>query len=136
MIPALITISIITVALAGFAKAICDLSEEGKLKFYRKTFWLKDLSWVNKYKLDKFNRPIRINGKYIEKFWGSSRWFVMFTDAWHLFGLLHRIALIASFTIVGYLISISLYFLFALLINYIIFISVFHIFYTYKILKK
>ena len=41
MIPALITISIITVALAGFAKAICDLSEEGKLKFYRKLLALK-----------------------------------------------------------------------------------------------
>lgn len=136
MIPALITTSVITVALAGFAKAICDLSEEGKLKFYRKTFWIKDLSWVNKYKLDKLNRPIRINGKYIEKFWGSTTIFVMFTDAWHLFGFIERITLIASFTIVGYLISISLYFLFALLINYIIFISVFHIFYTYKILRK
>lgn len=136
MIPALITISIITVALAGFAKAICDLSEENNLKFYRKTFWIKDLSWVNKYKLDKLNRPIRINGKYVEKFWGSTTIFVMFTDAWHLFGFIERIALITSFTIVGFLASISLYYLFGLLINYIIFISVFNIFYTYKILRK
>lgn len=136
MTATLITISIITSFLSGFSKAIMDLSEEGKLKFYRKTFWIKDLSWVNKYKLDKLNRPIRINGKYIEKFWGSTTIFVMFTDAWHLFGFIERITLIASFTIVGYLISISLYFLFALLINYIIFISVFHIFYTYKILRK
>jgi len=136
MIPALITTSIITTFLAGFAKAICDLSEEGKLKFYRKTFWIKDLSWVNKYKLDKLNRPIRINGKYVEKFWGSTTIFVMFTDAWHLFGFIERIALITSFTIVGFLASISLYYLFGLLINYIIFISVFNIFYTYKILRK
>ena len=38
MIPALITISIITVALAGFAKAICDLSEEVNLNFIVKLF--------------------------------------------------------------------------------------------------
>lgn len=122
--------------ISGFAKAICDLSEENNLKFYNKIFWIKDFSWINKYKLDSLNRPIRINGKYVEKFWGSTTIFVLFTDAWHLFGFIERIALIISFTIVGFLVSISLYYLFGLLINYIIFISVFHIFYTYKILRK
>jgi len=128
MIVALIITAVLLSIISGFSKAICDLSEEGKLKFYKKTFWLKEFSWVNKY---KNNDP-----KQGAKFLGSTTIFVMFTDAWHLFGFIERITLIASFTIVGYLISISLYFLFALLINYIIFISVFHIFYTYKILKK
>jgi len=128
MIVALIITAVLLSIISGFSKAICDLSEEGKLKFYKKTFWLKEFSWVNKY---KNNDP-----KQGAKFLGSTTIFVMFTDAWHLFGFIERITLIASFTIVGFLISVSLYFLFGLLINYIIFISVFHIFYTYKILKK
>jgi len=63
------------------AKAVMD-----KLQFHYSTsifynqkpmFWNPRMSWKNKWK----------NGdeKQGEKFWGSSRWFVMFTDAWHLF---------------------------------------------------
>ena len=125
---ALIIISILTAIFGGFCKAICDLSEEGKLKFKKKSFWLKELSWVNKYK-----NGLKSKG---EKFWGSSRWFVMFTDAWHLFGFLERVSLVISFTMVGHLVSINAYFLFGVLVNYIVFTGVFHIFHTYKILRK
>ena len=43
-----ITLTILAVALAvlsGIAKAICDLSEEGKLKFNPENYWLKSKSW-------------------------------------------------------------------------------------------
>lgn len=124
----LVILSILLALVSGIAKAICDLSEEGKLKFKKKSFWIKELSYINKWK----------NGdkKQGEKFFGSSRWFVMFTDAWHLFGFLERVSLVISFTIVGHLVSINAYFLFGVLVNYIVFTGVFHIFHTYKILKK
>ena len=127
-----ITLTILAVALAvlsGIAKAICDLSEEGKLKFYKKTFWLKEFSWVNKY---KNNDP-----KQGAKFLGSTTIFVMFTDAWHLFGFLQRISLVISFALVGYIKFPQPYITaIAVTVNYLIFIGVFHIFHTYKILKK
>lgn len=128
MIISLIILSILFSVISGFSKAVCDLSEENKIKFYRKTFWIKSLSWKNKWK----------NGdnKQGEKFFGSSRWFVMFTDAWHLFGFIERIGFIIAYTSVGYLASISACYLFSVLINYILFTGTFHIFYTYKILKK
>lgn len=124
---ALIIISIITSFISGFAKAICDLSEEGKLKFYKKTYWIKNLAWQNKYK----------NGdkKQGEKFFGSTRWFVAFTCAWHLFGLLERIGFIITYTIVGYLISVNQWFAFMLFL-YPFSMLIFHLFYNSKILKK
>ena len=128
MIAALITISVITAILAGFSKAICDLSEEGKLKFYRKSYWIKSISWDNKY---KDNDP-----KKGAKFLGSTSVFVMFTDAWHLFQFFYKSSLIISFTIVGYLISISDYFAIGIFTNQILIAATFHIFHTYKILKK
>ena len=129
MTAALITISVITAILAGFSKAVCDLSEEGKLKFYKKTFWLKEFSWVNKY---KNNDP-----KQGAKFLGSTTIFVMFTDAWHLFGFLQRISLVISFALVGYIKFPQPYITaIAVTVKYLIFIVVFHIFHIYKILKK
>ena len=106
MTATLITISIITSFLSGFAKAICDLSEDGKLKFYKKTYWIKAFSWQNKYK----------NGdkKQGEKFFGSTRWFVAFTDAWHLFGIIERIGFVITYTSVGYLINMNHWFAFML----------------------
>ena len=85
MIVALIITAVLLSIISGFSKAICDLSEEGKLKFYKKTFWIKALSSNNKY---KNNDP-----KQGAKFLGSTTIFVMFTDAWHLFGFLQRISL-------------------------------------------
>ena len=72
-----------------------------------------------------------------QKFWQSDNLFVIFTDAWHLFGFIMRVTFGISFIIVGYLAgAVSLYYLFGALINYIVFIGVFHIFHTYKILKN
>ena len=123
----LIILSIVFSVISGFAKAIMDLSEEGKLKFKKKSFWIKELSYINKWK----------NGdkKQGEKFFGSSRWFVSLTDAWHLFGLIFRLSFATSFLLVGYLIALNNWHYF-LLLNYPLFALVFHIFHTYKILKK
>mgnify|MGYP000868014531 len=117
---ALIILAVVFAFVSGFSKAICDLSEEGKLKFYKKTFWLKSISWQNKWK----------NGdkKQGEKFLGSSRWFVMFTDAWHLFGVLFRISFAVTYTCIGMLTKVSYFYLFGALVAYILFASVFHLF--------
>ena len=120
----LIILSIVFSILSGFSKAICDLSEEDKLKFQPKEFWIKNISWKNKWK----------NGK--EKFWGSSRWFVMFTDAWHLFGFVFRVSYGTAFLAIG---SLALYNPLLPLLAipaYALFAGVFHIFHTYKILRK
>jgi hypothetical protein len=127
MTATLITISIITSFLSGFAKAVMDLSEEGKLKFYKKTYWIKAFSWQNKYK----------NGdkKQGEKFFGSTRWFVAFTDAWHLFGIIERIGFVITYTSVGYLINMNHWFAFMLFL-YPFSMLIFHLFYNSKKLTK
>jgi len=127
MTATLITISIITSFLSGFSKAICDLSEDGKLKFYKKTYWIKAFSWQNKYK----------NGdkKQGEKFFGSTRWFVAFTDAWHLFGIIERIGFVITYTSVGYLINMNHWFAFMLFL-YPFSMLIFHLFYNSKKLTK
>ena len=50
MIVALIITAVLLSILSGFAKAVCDLSEEGKLKFNPENYWLKSKSWRSKYK--------------------------------------------------------------------------------------
>ena len=65
MIVALIITAVLLSILSGFAKAVCDLSEEGKLKFYKKTFWLKEFSWVNKYKNNDPKQGAIVTGKQI-----------------------------------------------------------------------
>lgn len=119
----LIILSVVFSILSGFSKAICDLSEEDKLKFQPKEFWIKNISWKNKWK----------NGK--EKFWGSSRWFVSFTDAWHLFGLIERVGFIVTYVSIGILIMYSNWY-WLMLLNYPLFALIFHLFYNSKILRK
>lgn len=67
-------ISLILCLLAGIAKAFQDIIAHEKPAIF-KYVSMKD-SWRNKWK----------NGdpKQGEKFWGSSRFFVFYTDHWHL----------------------------------------------------
>lgn len=123
----LLVISLIFSILSGFAKAVCDLSEEGKLKFNPEIFWIKNLSWKNKWKNGDFKQG--------EKFFGSSRWFVALTDAWHLFGLIERIGFIITWVSVGILITISSWYWFMLLC-YPLSMLTFHLFYNSKLLRK
>ena len=127
MVTTLIILSVVFSILSGLFKAVCDLSEEGNIKG-NPLFWHKNKSWQNKWK----------NGdkKQGEKFFGSSRWFVLFTDAWHLFGLLFRLSFIVTYTSMGMLANVSYSYLFGVLVAYVIFAISFHIFYTYKIIKS
>ncbi len=79
------------------------------------------ISWMNKWK----------NGdpKQGERFWGSSRWFVLFTDKWHLYESLHRVFLIGAFTLYGYMMAQSLWWLFGLIALYVVFATAFHLSY-------
>lgn len=126
MTATLITIPIL-LFISGFAKAVMDLSEEGKIKG-NPLFWHKSESWRNKWK----------NGdpRKGEKFFGSSRWFVSLTDAWHVFGFVFRVSYGIAFLAIG---SLALYNPLLPLLAipaYALFAGVFHIFHTYKILRK
>ncbi len=76
-----VTIFLLLIILAGISNAIMDVL---KFRYSRSVFnkfnenwWNPNKSWRNKWK----------NGdpEQGERFWGSSRWFVRFTDAWHFF---------------------------------------------------
>ena len=123
----LIILSVVFAILSGISKAVMDLSEESKIKG-NPLFWHKNKSWQNKWK----------NGdkKQGEKFWLSSTFFVAQTDAWHLFGVLFRVFYAKVYICIGLLISIDIWYTFGALVVYIIFASTFHIFHTYKILRK
>ena len=115
--------------ISGFAKAVMDLSEEGKIKFKPSRYWIKSMSSPNKWKDGDPRKG--------EKFFGSSRWFVSFTDAWHLFGLLQRITFATSFAISGFMAGkYGLIWLSGLKVNYIIFALAFHLFYNSKKLRS
>ena len=114
--------------ISGFAKAVMDLSEEGKIKFKPSRYWIKAMSSPNKWKDGDPRKG--------EKFFGSSRWFVLFTDAWHLFGVLFRISFAVAYTCIGMLTTVSYFYLFGVVVAYILFATSFHIFYTFKILRK
>lgn len=114
--------------ISGFAKAVMDLSEEGKIKFKPSRYWIKAMSSPNKWKNGKKEQG--------EKFFGSSRWFVFLTDAWHVFGFVFRVSYGIAFLAIG---SLALYNPLLPLLAipaYALFAGVFHIFHTYKILRK
>lgn len=128
MIISFVILSILLTVISGFSKAICDLSEEADLRFTPAKYWIKSVSWRRKWK----NGCVR-NG---ERFWGSSRWLVAFTDAWHLFGLIGRITLISSFILAGYLLSVSLWYLLLVAGLYGMYALTFHLFYNSKFLTR
>ena len=65
---------------------------------YKSSFWNPQRSWENKWKWDRTgNKTVMV-----EKFWGSSRWFVWTTDAWHLIKFfMIKVIFIIIFYIVG-----------------------------------
>ena len=113
---------------SGFAKAVMDLSEEGKIKFKPSRYWIKSMSSPNKWKDGDPRKG--------EKFFGSSRWFVSLTDAWHLFGLLFRVSYAIAFLAIGSLAIYNPLLPLLAIPAYALFAGVFHIFHTYKILRK
>lgn len=115
---ALIISAIVFAFISGFSKAICDLSEEGKLKFKPDTFWIKAKSSANKYQYK--NKVAAYLMKTI---------LVGFTDGWHSFQTVLTVGLLSAGFFVGFLTGkTSLYFAFGLIVVYAIRTGVFHIF--------
>ena len=128
MLITLIISSVVLTIVSGFSKAVMDLSEEGKIKFKPSRYWIKSMSSPNKWKDGDPRKG--------EKFFGSSRWFVSLTDAWHVFGFVFRVSYGIAFLAIG---SLALYNPLLPLLAipaYAFFALVFHIFHTYKILRK
>ena len=128
MIVALIITAVLLSIISGFAKAVMDLSEEGKIKFKPSRYWIKSMSSPNKWKDGDPRKG--------EKFFGSSRWFVSLTDAWHVFSFVFRVSYAIAFLAIG---SLALYNPLLPLLAipaYAFFALIFHIFHTYKILRK
>ncbi len=128
MVTTLIILSVVFSVLSGLFKAVCDTSEEGVLKFRNSFFWIKDLSWKNKWKNQ--------DRKQGEAFWGSSSWFVSFTDGWHLFGMLFRVVYAKLYICIGLLTSVNIWYSFSGIVAYILFATSFHLFYYSKLLRK
>jgi len=126
MIITLTILSIFFSFVSGFAKSICDLSEEGKLKWKPKTYWIKSISSINKYQFK--NKVIRYLMKTI---------FVAFTDGWHGSQSVLTWCLILSGVGVGFLSGkYSLYCLFGIAVVYGVRTLIFHLFYNSKLLRK
>lgn len=100
MIIFLIAISLV---IAGIAKAIMD-----KVNFHydnsifgrsnlNRAFWDLRISHLRKYKNNSKEDGAR--------FLGSTTVFVMFTDAWHLFGFIQGFSFAAAFTMIGFSVS-------------------------------
>lgn len=125
MVGLIITV-VLLASFAGLSKAICDTVSfrYSKSIFTKKPiFWNPEISWRNKY---RGNDPS--NGS---KFPGSTTLFVAFTDAWHLFGLLERLAFGCAAVLSGLLISKNTWFIFLAVGSYVIFAATFHLCFTY-----
>ena len=127
-----ITISILCAIIAGVARAVSNkiIFHYRSSVFRYKEWFNPDKSWRNKWKLENGNPKI-VNGKKVERYFGSSTIFVLFTDAFHLFEFIFRIAFASSFIMATLLLTKSNWFAFSYLIIYLIFAGTFHIFFTY-----
>lgn len=127
-----ITISILCAIIAGIARAVSNkIVFHYRSSVFRYKEWFNpDKSWRNKWKLENGNPKI-VNGKKVERYFGSSTIFVLFTDAFHLFEFIFRIAFATSFIMATLLLTKSNWFAFSYLIIYLIFSGTFHIFFTY-----
>jgi len=108
--------------ISGYAKMICDLSEESKLNKKPYEYWHKHLSSKNKYEY---------TGKI--KAWLMKNLLVMFTDGWHKYQFILTICLLVSGFFVGFISGkITPYYSFMLLSVYITRTAVFHFTYHSK----
>ncbi len=87
--------SLILLLLSGVSNAIKDTVDHhypiSIFKNFNPKFWSRELSWRNKY---KDGDPLQG-----EAFWGSTTYFVVLTDAWHLFDAIEALSwqLVVSF---------------------------------------
>ena len=111
---------------SGYAKMICDLSEEGKLNKKPFEYWHKTASSKNKH---------QYTGKI--KAWLMKNLLVMFTDGWHKYQFVLTICLLVSGFFVGFISGkITPYYSFMLLSVYFIRTATFHLLYNSKKYRK
>ena len=120
---------VLSVAL-GITKAIVDTLSFRKGKNVFPSSWQIDNSWKNKWKNG--------NPRQGEKFWGSSRWFVPFTDAFHFVGMINHLTV---FLMIGVFHFIQVESIWSILgwylgCGYVLSRTAFHVFYTYIFIKK
>ena len=120
---------VLSVAL-GITKAIVDTLSFRKGTNIFPSSWQIDNSWRNKWKNGDPNQG--------EKFWGSSRWFVPFTDAFHFTGMINHIIIFLMIGIFHFIQVESIWsILFLYLVGgYVLSRTVFHVFYTYIFIKN
>jgi len=125
----MIWLVLVLLIIAGISNAIMDTlqfrySRSIFAKFKNQQWWNPTLSWRNKWK----------NGDYLqgEKFWGSSRWFVRFTDAWHFFqGMMYTCLFLVVVLYEKIFNSI-----FDFLLIYLLFTTIFQIFFKFLSTKR
>jgi hypothetical protein len=91
-------------------------------------YWNPEWSWRNKYK--------HYDPKFGERFFQSKDLLVFLTDAWHLFKMLSNTLSWIGFIILGFNIDSPLRLILLAIGFKIIHQSVFHLFFTYLLLKK
>jgi len=107
---------------SGYAKMICDLSEEGKLNKKPFEYWHKTASSKNKH---------QYTGKI--KQWLMKNLLVMFTDGWHKYQFVLTAGLLLSGFFIGFISGkVTPYYSFMILSAYITRTAVFHLLYTSK----
>lgn len=72
--------SLLLIMIAAAAKAVMDCSAESKLKWKPESYWWKDFSWQNKWKIS----PDGFVMVGTERWPTSSTITCFLTDAWHL----------------------------------------------------
>lgn len=80
-----VVLSVVMMAVAGFWNANMDTVafhfSESVFEGKKDEYYNPAISWQNKWWKDPVTGEIDVDR---EKYWGSSRWFVKFTDYWHL----------------------------------------------------
>jgi len=125
----MIALLISLIIIAGISNAIMDVirfryHRSIFISFKKQQWWNPTLSWKNKWK----------NGDPLqgEKYWGSSRWFVRFTDAWHFFqGLMFTCFFLSIIVYSTVLHPVADFFLI-----YLLFTGTFSLFYNIVFIKK
>jgi hypothetical protein len=109
-------------AISGYAKMVCDLSEESKLNKTPFEYWHKHLSSNNK---NKYTGKIKI--------WLMRNLFIAQTDGWHKYQFVLTVCLILSGFFVGFISGkVTAFYSFQLLSVYFVRTATFHLLYTSK----
>jgi len=140
MVYSLIALTVVFAFASGIVRAVSNV-----VMFHYDTSIFKNKSWYNPLtssrnkwkKTGEVINGIEIVQKGKERFWGSSRWFVAFTDPWHLHELLFRLFYTAAFIGNSSLtFLISYWYGFGFIVVYVLFALSFHIFFSNVFNKK